>query len=449
MTVRSFIRALALIFVAFPIWAQDPGTAAPLTGEPGGQSEPVGETKREVLDFIVAVVDDDIITAAELREAARGAVRQLQAQGTSLPPQDVLLNRVLERLVLQRLEIAAADRAGIQVDDQTINAALADIARRNNVTLGALRQTLEGEGYNYERFREDIRRDITSARLRQRMVDSQITVTEQEVDSFLAQQGERDLREYRLQQILIGLPEGASPEVIDTARGRAEMVLQRIRQGADFQEMAVSFSDGQQALEGGDLGWRQANEIPGVFTSAVQAMQAGDVSEPIRTASGFHILKVAEIRGRDRKLVEQLHARHILIGTNELVTAEQAQLQLQRLRERILGGTDFAELAQANSDDTGSARQGGDLGWKNTTDFVPEFADQVLALDIGEVSEPFQSRFGWHIVELLERRSQDNTEEFLRNQAREAILRRKADEEWELYTRRLRDEAYVEERPLT
>lgn len=404
---------------------------------------------RQVLDFIVAVVDDDIIAASELRQAARSAVRQLQSQGTPLPPQDVLLRRVLDRLVQERLEIAAADRAGIQVDDQTVNAALADIARRNNVSLGTLRETLEAEGYNYQQFREDIRRDITTARLRQRMVDSNLSVTDQEVDNFLAQQSDLDRREYHLQHILVGLPEGASPESIAAARERAQTVLDRIRQGADFQQMAVSYSDGQQGLEGGDLGWRRATEIPAVFAESVSRLQPGQVSDLIRSPSGFHILKVVDERGTSQQMVEQTHARHILINTNELVTDEQARQQLVRLRERALAEGNFEELARANSDDTGSASEGGDLGWKSAADFVPEFAEVLGSLQPGEISEPFRSRFGWHIVQLLDRRSRDNTEGYLRDQAREAILKRKSDEEWELWLRRLRDEAYVEFRPLT
>lgn len=411
---------------------------------PGGT-----EAERQVLDFIVAVVDDDIIAASELRQAARSAMRQLQSQGTPLPPQDVLLRRVLERLVQERLEIAAADRAGIQVDDQTVNAALTDIARRNNVSLGTLRETLEAEGYNYEQFRENIRRDITTARLRQRVVDSNLTVTEQEVDNFLAQQSELDRREYQLQHILVALPEGASPEVIAAARERAQSVLDRIRQGADFQQMAVSYSDGQQGLEGGDLGWRRAGEIPAVFAEAVSRMQPGQVSDLIRSPSGFHILKVVAVRGSDQQIVEQTHARHILINTNELVTDQEARQQLTRLRERALAEGNFDQLARANSDDTGSASEGGDLGWKSAADFVPEFAQMLISLQPGEISEPFRTRFGWHIVQVLDRRSRDNTESYLRDQAREAILQRKSDEEWDLWLRRLRDEAYVEFRPLT
>ena len=437
---------LVLLLAAASAWGQQTTPPAAVDSLP---APTLSESRRLVLDFIVAVVDDDIITASELRDAARSAVRQLQAQGTQVPPQDVLLDRVLERLVLQRLQITAAERAGIQVDDQTVNAALADVARRNNVTLGALRQTIESEGYSYEQFREDIRRDITSARLRQRMVDSRITVSDQEVDSFLAQQGDRDQREYHLQQILVALPEGASPEAIATARTRAQEVLDRVRAGADFQEMAVSYSDGQQALEGGDLGWRRASEIPSVFAETVGRMQAGEVSELIRSPSGFHILKVAEVRGQDQRVVEQVHARHILINTNELVTNDQAQLQLQRLRERIESGAVFGDLARAHSDDSGSARQGGDLGWMSASDFVPEFSEELLSLGPGELSQPFSSRYGWHLVQVLERRSRDNTQEYLRSQARATIQRRKADEEWELWLRRLRDEAYVEERPLT
>lgn len=404
-----------------------------------------GAQQAETLDYIVAVVDENVVTASELGQATQSAAQQLQAQGTALPPQQVLQRQVLERLIVGHLQSAAADRAGIQVDDQSLNSALADIALRNQVSLDILRQTIESEGFSYESFRDDIRQDMVASRLRERMVNSRIQVTDQEVEEFLAMEGELDTT-YRLYHILIGIPEGASPEVIARSQAKAREVLQTLRDGADFRRTAAAVSDGANALEGGDIGWRDLAQIPPQFAEVVRNMEVGDVSDLIRSPSGFHILRVEEIRSGGQRLVDQVNARHILIRTDEIVTDEEARLKLERLRVRILNGESFSDLARANSDDSASAVKGGDLGWASPGSYVPQFEEMLASLAPNQISPPFESSYGWHIVEVLERRQHDSTEEYLRTQAREALFRRKADEEWELWLRRLRDEAYVEYR---
>ena len=399
------------------------------------------------LDIIAAVVDDDVITGRELGSALGVLRAQIEQSGNPLPPQDVLVSQVLERLILRKLQLRAAERMGVVVDDQTINAAMADIARQNKLSLSDLRQALERDGISFAEFREGIRQQLLTARLRQRAVDSRIQVSEQEVDNWLVsaratQQG----REYRLAQILIGLPEGASPAQIQASREQAEQVLQQLRQGADFRSLATSASDGRQALEGGDLGWRTVDRIPVLFVDEVLKLKAGEVSNLIRSPAGFHIIKLSDVRTSQELRVNQTLVRHILITPNEMVSDAEARTRLVRLRERIVNGEDFAALAKANSNDPGSAARGGDLGWISPGKLVARFEEEMNQLEPGELSQPFQTRFGWHLIQVQDRRQEDGVDEGRRAAAREALFKRKSEEEWELWLRRLRDEAYVEVR---
>jgi len=397
------------------------------------------------LDTIVAIVDDDIITRSELNSNLAAIESQISQSDTPLPPREVLENQVLERLILTHLQLRAAERNGVVVDDQTVNAALDNIARQNNITLSQLRQTIEKDGFSFARFRDDIRAELLATRLRQRVVDSRIQVSEQEVDNWLTRtRSDNTAAEYHIAQILISLPEGASPEQIEASREKALQVLEQLRQGADFARLAMSVSDGRQALEGGDLGWRTASQIPTLFIDVVPRLQPGEVSDLIRSPSGFHIVKLLDVKGAPQQLVTQTQARHILIETNELISDEDAQVRLQRLRERILNGEDFGELARANSNDVTSAVDGGALGWVTPGSLVPDFEAEMNKLEPGEISEPFKTPFGWHIVQVLDRRNHDNATESQRAAAREALFRRKVEEEWDLWLRRLRDEAYVE-----
>lgn len=398
------------------------------------------------VDGIVAIVNDDVITRIELDEQLRTVKAQLRQQRIAMPSDEVLKRQVLERMALERIQLQIARQVNIVVDDDALNQAINGIAAQNGLSLTEFRSVLQDEGYDFTLFRENIRKEMTLVRLRQQNVDSRINITEQEIENFLAiqrRQG-RSNDEYRIGHILFALPDGATPEQIADVRARAEAVLQRLRAGEDFSEVAIAESDGQQALDGGDLGWRRANEIPTLFADLVPQMRVGDVSDPIRSSSGFHIIRLADHRTAERHIIEQTRARHILIKADELTDDEQARQTAGQLRERILAGADFAELAREYSDDRASGTRGGDLGWVEPGMMVPAFEQAMNALQPGEISEPVQSEFGWHLVEVLERRSHDATEEFSRDKARETIFRRKAEEEFAEWLRRLREEAYVE-----
>ena len=400
------------------------------------------------LDRVVAVVNDDVIVMSELQQRVRTVRAQLRAAGTQLPPDDVLRRQVLERLILDRLQVQLAQLNGIRIDDDTLNAALTNIAKQNNLSLGEFRDILERDGYDFLSFREEIRQQILIQQIRQREVEQRVVVSQRDIDNYLAtraKQGNPD-QEFRLSHILIAVPEAASTEVIDKARARAERILARLRDGADFAELAVSESDGQQALEGGDLGWRKSVELPSLFADEVRSMKVGEVRGPFRSASGFHIIRLAEERGTGKHVVTQTHARHILMRTSEVLSDADAELRLRQLKERIENGDDFAELARTLSDDRASAINGGDLGWLNPGDVVPVFETVMQELAPGQVSEPFRSQFGWHIVQVLERREYDGSEAVARAQARDQLRARKMAEETENWLRQLRDEAYVEYR---
>lgn len=398
------------------------------------------------IDGIAAIVNDEAVTQSELEAETRTVKAQLQQQKSSLPSDAVLQKQVLERLIVKHLKQQIADRNNIVIDDETLNRALNNIAKQNKMSLAQLRNVIERDGFDFNLYRENIRSEILHGRLRQRYVDNRINITTAEIEQFLKQQeksgGSED--EYQLNHILISIPEGASAETIQAAKQRAQTLLERIAKGEEFAQLAIAESDGQQALSGGDLGWRKLGEIPSLFADTVSAMKKGDVSPLIRNPSGFHIIKLNDTRGGDRHVVTQSHARHILIKTNELIDDNSAVRKLEEIRSRIEQGDDFATLAKAHSDDKGSAAKGGDLGWASPGQMVPAFEKVMNEINPNTLSEPFQSPFGWHILEVLERRTQDDTEQFKRNNARQQLFERKVSEEEELWLRQLRDEAYVE-----
>jgi peptidyl-prolyl cis-trans isomerase SurA len=400
----------------------------------------------ETLNRVVAVVNDDVILESELSSRETMIVEQLRQQQAQLPSRSSLRKQVLDRLVLENLQLQLAERSGIRVDDETLNSNLRNLAKQNGMTLTEFREVLEKDGFDYAAFREEFRDQIIMNRVRQEMVDKRVQVTEQEVDQLLASAAsfnDQD-REYRLAHILVSVPEAASPEQVQAARKRAEDILARLRAGADFEQTAIAESDGQQALSGGDLGWRRTGQLPSFFTDVVGQLERGQVSELIRSPSGFHIVKIMDIRGEERHLIKQTHARHILLRPDALVSDAEAENRLRQLRERIEHGEDFATLARSHSQDPGSASEGGDLGWVTPGEMVPEFEQAMDQLANGQISEPVQSRFGWHLIQVLERREHDDTAEYRRNRARESIRQRKTDEELEIWLRRLRDESYVE-----
>ena len=402
------------------------------------------------LDRIVAVVNDDIIARSEL-DAQLDRVRdRLRQSGTAPPPDRTLRKQVLERMVLNRLQLQLARDSGIRVDDERLNRTLLRIAEQNNLTLREFRDALERDGHDFAKFREVIREEIMVSEVRRHRVESQVHISQRDVDDYLstmASQGaEADRHRYRMQHILISVPDGASAEEIAEVRARTERLLGEIRDGADFASVAVTHSDGQQALEGGDLGWRQASDLPTMFGDALLRLEVGEVTEPIRSASGFHLVKLVDKRDSQRQMVRQTRARHVLIALDELTDDTAARRQLSALRERIVNGEDFGEIARIHSDDSGSAPKGGELGWVDPGNTVPVFERMMDSLEPGGLSRPFRSQFGWHIVQVLERRERDDTDAARRGEALRALRARRIEENMQTWVRRVRDEAYVEYR---
>ncbi|MEA3640350.1 MAG: peptidylprolyl isomerase [Lamprobacter sp.] len=400
------------------------------------------------LDQIVAVVNDDVIVQSELDTQIALLIPELQSRGAPVPDTATLEEQVLEQLILERLQIQRAQALGIEVDEATLTEALTNIASRNGMGLMELRDALEANNLSFAAFREDTRRQIITSRLQQEEVVKEVRVSDQEVDRFV--ETERDSlitrSEVRLNHILIALPEEASQHQVEQARNQAQSIARRIRQGEDFATLARAQSDGARAQDGGDLGWFPVGEVPSLAAQPAQTLARGEVTDPIRSPSGFHIIGISDIKGETPKPIRQTQARHILIRTSEVVSDQDAQRRLEQLRQRILGGDDFATLARSHSDDTGSALNGGDLGWVSPGDTVPAFEREMDALGPSEISQPFESPFGWHIVQVTERRDQDTADELLRLRAKEALRLRKAEETRALWLQRLRDEAYVEVR---
>jgi len=404
-------------------------------------------TKGALLDRVAAVVNDGVVLNSELDEQVDVVSERLRAQKLELPPQNVLRQQVLERLVLQEIQMQRANRAGLKVPDEALNSALQDVAQRNGMTLSQLPQALAQQGIDYPGYREEMRKELTLTLLRQRDVLQRISVTPREIDQHLEKEAKTpsEHNEYNVSHILVAVPQEATPEQLDQAGKRATDVYQRAKNGEDFAKLALAYSNSQTALEGGALGWRKGGELPTFLTDIIVKLKPGEVGEPLRTPTGYHIVKLNEIRSTDNKAIEdQVHIRHILMKTNELSDDATVRQKLTQLRERILKGEDFAGLATTTSEDPGSAAQGGDLGWTGPGTFAPELERVITGLKDNEISEPFRTQYGWHIAQLLGRRRFDNTDELKRRQAIEAIRASKSDEETELWLRRLRDEAYVE-----
>lgn len=399
-----------------------------------------------VLDRIVAVVNDEVITRVELEDRMKVAVRQLTQQGTPLPPRDVIRRQLLERMITDRVQLQFAKETGLRVDDTDLDRAIGRIAQDNKLSVEELQRVLVRDGVPYSKFRDDVRVEITLARLREREVENKIVVAESEVDNFLTtQQGQTGKpEEYNISHVLVVVPEQASPEQIQSRRERAEQALAQLKGGADFRQVAAAYSDAPDALQGGSLGWREGERLPSIFFEAVKSLKPGEVSDVLRSSNGFHILKVNEKRNAEAPLVvQQTHARHILIKTNELVSETEARSRLRTLKERLDNKADFSELARVHSEDA-SASRGGDLGWVSPGDTVPEFERAMDALKPGEISDPVQSPFGWHIIQVLERRNEDMSKERVRLMARQALRARKSDEAYQEWVRQLRDRAYVD-----
>lgn len=402
----------------------------------------------QMLDGIVAIVNDGVVLASELDVEVQRIVGRLEQQGTPVPDMNALVPQVLERLVVQRIQLQRAERLGIQIPDESLNIALSNIAERNGVSLSDLPSMLAQQGVDYNTYREEMRQQLAVEQLRQRDVIGRINVTPRELDEYLERQQGRGSasEEFNLSHILISISSAASTVEIDLAEEQISNIYDKAADGEAFAELAVAYSSGQNALEGGSLGWRKGTELPTLFAEVVPGLQVGQISEPIRSASGFHLVRLDARRGAEPIMENQTHARHILITTNEVLDDQSAQQKMIEIREQIIAGDDFAAVAKAVSEDPGSAVEGGDLGWQGPETFVPEFQAVCETLEVDEISMPFQTPFGWHIVQLLERRVYDKTDEVERQQAIMAIRNSKFEEETELWARRLRDQAFVEYR---
>ena len=413
-------------------------------------AEPAPDARRQdravLLDRVVAVVNNEAITQHEIDDQKRVVIEQMRSQKMSPPTADVLDKQVTERLITERLMLQLAKSGGIKVDDLQVERTIERIAQENKLTPAEFRNALGREGIPFAKYREDLRNEIMIQKLREREVDEHVQVSDAEVENFLASlatQSGGDV-EYRLAHILVLAPDQGTPEQIEVKRRRAEEALSKIQAGTDFSLIAASYSDAPDALQGGNLGWRSPARLPTVFVDSVRSMQPGDVSPVLRSASGFHIVKVLEKRSRnDPTVVEQTHARHILIRVNEVTSESEGKARLERIKERVDSGAKFEDQARLNSED-GSAAKGGDLGWISPGDTVPDFENAMKTLKPGEISAPVRTPFGWHLIQVLERRNQDVTIERQRDQARLALRQRKSDESFQDWVRQMRDRAYIE-----
>ncbi|MEO8536996.1 MAG: peptidylprolyl isomerase [Betaproteobacteria bacterium] len=397
------------------------------------------------LDRVLVVVNDEAITQWDMNEQRRVVLSQLKASNITPPPADVLDKQVLERLIVERALLQFAKDNGIRVDDTTVERTILRVAEENKLKPDEFRKVLERENIPYANYREDIRRQLIVQRVREREVDSKLTVSDAEVDNYLAtlasQSGDE---EYELSHVYVTVPEQATPDVVEARRRRAQSALADIRAGKDFGQVAATYSDAPDASSGGNLGWRTRARLPSVFADVVRTMKPGDVSGVLRSAGGFHVVKLADVRSQNQPtVVEQTHARHILIKVNETASEAEAKAKIDRLRDRIAGGAKFEDIARLNSEDASSAR-GGDLGWLSPGDTVPDFERAMSALAVDELSQPVRTPFGWHLVQVIERRRQDITQDRRREQARVALRQRKSDEQFDDFIRQLRDRTYVE-----
>lgn len=402
-----------------------------------------------LLDRIAAIVNEGVVLTSQLDAQTEQVIARLREQRTELPPRNVLRRQILERLIMEEVQMQRADRLGIQVSDEMLNGAVADVARRNNIGFADLPQALSQQGIDYREFRDDIRRQMTLQLLRQRDVMGRINISPRELEQFMArQQAVPDQNaEYNVSHILISVPVTASPEQIEAREKRAKEVHSKAAGGEDFAQLAVTYSESSTNIEGGSLGWRRGSQLPSIVADQIAKMKPGDVSQPIRTPSGFHLFRLNEVRGGvGQSVISQVHARHILLRTTDLEDDQTIQSRLADIRERVLKGEDFAAIAAVTSQDPGSAPDGGDLGWTGPGTFVPEFETQLDKLSENEISPPFKTQYGWHIIQLIGRRMHDATEDVRRNRAFAELRESKAEEETELWLRRLRDEAFVEYR---
>ena len=430
---KSFIAALFLLLSAFLFSASHAEPAAKENGE------------IQKVDRIVAVVDQAVITEKELTDRIRSVTAQLEKQGTELPPPAILEKQILERMITDKLQLQYAAQTGLKVDDNQLDKTVERIAAQNKMDIPTFKKALLEDGIQFRKFREDIRNEITLARLREREVDNRINITESEIDSFLANQASSGAsEEFEISHILIRASEDAAPDDLKKLKDKAEQVLSDLKAGKDFAKISAAYSDAPNALEGGSLGWKAGSQVPSLFLEALKPLKAGELTPILRSPNGFHILKLTNRKGGSSPLVvAQTHVRHILIKVNEAVSEKDAAARLEGIRERLEHGESFVDLAKQYSDD-GSGKSGGDLGWVNPGDTLPEFEKTMNALALGEISPVIKTQFGFHVLQVIERRSQDMSKEAARFKARQEIRARKSDEAYQDWVRELRDRAFVE-----
>jgi peptidyl-prolyl cis-trans isomerase SurA len=455
MAIRRLLRPFAVLAAMLaamlahaqtPPLAPRPAPAVQLRATPPSPSPATPASREALLDRVVAVVNDEAITQYEVAEQRRGVMLQMREAKVTPPAPDVLDRQVLERLITERALLQFAKETGVRVDDTAVERTVQRIAQENKLSPDDFRKVLERENVPYARYREDIRREITLQRLREREVESRVAASDAEVDQFLATSAAREGGdvEYLLSHILVTVPEQSSPDQVAARQQRAVTALQQVKTGGDFAQVAASFSDAQDALTGGNLGWRSAARLPTVFVEVVRGLEKGGVSNVLRSPAGFHIVRLVDVRDRNAPtIVDQTRVRHVLIRVSETVSDADARVRIDRVKDRLDSGAKFEDMARVNSED-GSAAKGGELGWVNPGDTVPEFEQAMNRLALGETSGPVRTQFGWHLIRVEERRKQDVTKDRQREQARTAIRQRKADEQFQEFVRQTRDRAYVE-----
>lgn len=400
------------------------------------------------LDGIVAVVEEDVVLASELKSRYEAVVRQMRTSNMTLPPNDVLISQIMERLILESIQRQEAQRRGIQIDDETLTRAVMSFAQGNNMTLEQFQQALVADGVSYREFREEIRTEMIISRLQRNLINRRVSISEQEVKGLLNSPYYQQLfsDEYRLGHIMLSIEEGSSEEVVAKAKVEAEEIVEQLRAGADFAEMAIARSSSSRALEGGDLGWRKAGELPSLFSEEVLTMDVGEIAAPIQTAGAIHIIKLLERRGAGMQKIVQTKVRHILVQSSEIRSAEVTADLINDVKAQLDDGADFAELAVEFSQDPASALNGGDLGWATPDQFVGQFGDVMDATEVGQISDPFLTQFGWHILQVIDRREEDMSDEARENMAIEILHKRRFEEEQQEWLKEIRDEAFVEVR---
>lgn len=398
------------------------------------------------LDRVVAIVDKDVVLESELNDRKQSVLDRLRGQYQQLPPDDVLNKQILEQLIVERIELGLAERYEVKVDEAEIDQAIGRVLQKNQITLAQLEVDLQRQGLNLAGLRKQMRNELTISHLQQGVVNSRIKITEQDINNFLASSDGKYATspDFHIGHILIAVSSSADADAVAEAEKKANEIYQKLQSGSDFSQMAISFSNDQAALQGGDIGWRKLAQLPELFGSQMANLAIGQVSKPFRSGAGFHILKNIEQRGGGAQLIEQTHARHILLKTSEIMDDAQARQKLLDLKTRIEKGEDFAKLARENSEDTGSMLSGGDLGWSTPGMFVPEFEEAMANTSPGNISRPFKSQFGWHILQVIERRKEDMSDKVKRNQASNVLRSRRFDEEFQLWLTQIREEAYVE-----